>query len=79
MIGPHGEKRPATSAMTFIDHLRSRPNTAVRTKFNNRVTPALAAGLADRPATLEQLVELIDERAPAVRYARTYRKRRPAA
>lgn len=35
---------------------------AVRTKFNNRVTPAMAAGLVDRPATQEQLVELIDER-----------------
>ena len=40
---------------------------------------AMAAGLPDRPRTLEQLVGLIDERAPAVRYARTYRKRRPAA
>ncbi|MCY4484774.1 MAG: hypothetical protein OXC12_18025 [Spirochaetaceae bacterium] len=48
---------------------------AVRTKFNNQVTLAMAAGLADRPRTLEQLVELIDERAPAVRYARTYQKR----
>ena len=40
---------------------------------------AMAAGLADRPRTLDQMVGLIDERAPAVRYARTYRKRRPAA
>ena len=56
-----------------------RPNLAVRTKFDNRVTPAMAAGLADRPLTLEQLVELLDERAPKPRRPATYRKRQPAA
>ena len=35
----------------------------------------MAAGLTDRPATLAELVALIDARAPRVRYAKTYRKR----
>ena len=36
----------------------------------------MAAGLTDRQATLEQLVEMIDARAPKVRYAKTYKKRK---
>ena len=44
---------------------------------NNQVTPAMAARLTDRPATYEELVALIDERAPAVNFTRTYKKRRP--
>ena len=36
----------------------------------------MAVGLTDRPATLEALVELIDARAPKVRYAKTYKKRK---
>ena len=39
----------------------------------------MAAGIADRPATLEALIALIDERAPKVQYAREYKKREPAA
>ena len=50
----------------------------MRTKGNNRITPAMAAGIADRPATYADLVELIDARAPKVRYAKTYQKREPA-
>ena len=50
-----------------------RPNGALRTKRDNRITPAMAAGIADRPATLEALVELIDARAPKVRYAKKSR------
>lgn len=42
------------------------------------VTPAMAAGLTDRPCSLEQLVELVDERAPTPRRPRTYRKRQVA-
>ena len=54
-----------------------KPHGALRTTGDNRVTPAMAAGIADRPATLEQLVALIDARAPKVRYAKTYKKRKP--
>ena len=52
-----------------------RPHSAVRTKWNNRITPAMAAGLADRPATLEQLVGLIDTRAPKPNRPKTYKRR----
>ena len=38
------------------------------------MTPAMAAGLADRPRSLEGLVELIDERAPKPRRPATYKK-----
>ena len=55
--------------------MASSTNVAVRTKHDNRVTPAMAAGLADRPCSLEQLVKLVDERAPKPRRPATYRKR----
>ena len=37
-----------------------RPHSAVRTKNNNRITPAMAAGLTDRPMSFQDLVEMID-------------------
>ena len=52
---------------------------AVRTKRNNQVTPAMAAGLTDRPVKLEALVALMDARAPKPRRPKTYRKRAKAA
>ena len=36
----------------------------------------MAAGIADRQATLQELVALIDARAPNVRYVKTYKKRK---
>ena len=74
------EKHCAMIALYFHYANWIKPHGAVRTKRNNRITPAMAAGLTDRPATFTQLVELIDARAPAVNYARTYntRKRRAA-
>ena len=68
------EKHCAMLALYFHVYNHVKPHGAVRTKLNNRVTPAIAAGIADRPSTLEELVALIDERAPEVRYARTYKK-----
>ena len=70
------EKHCAMLALYFHVYNWIKVHGAVRTQRNNRVTPAMAAGIADRPATLEQLVTLIDERAPAVKYARTYKKRK---
>ena len=71
------DKHCAMLALYFHVYNWIKPHGSVRTKRNNRVTPAMAAGLADRPATLAELVSLIDERAPAVKYARTYRPRQP--
>ena len=72
------EKHCAMLALYFHVYNWVKPHGAVRTKRNNRVTPAMATGIADRPATIAEFVTLIDERAPAVRYARTYKKRKAA-
>ena len=69
-------KHCAALDLYFYVYNHVKPHGALRTKRDNRITPAMAAGIADRPATLEQLVALIDERAPAVQYARTYQKRK---
>ena len=73
------EKHAAMQALYFYWYNHVRPNSAVRTARNNRVTPAMAAGLTDRPATLEGLVGLMDERAPKPNRPKTYRKRPAAA
>ncbi|MDD9985005.1 MAG: IS1 family transposase [Spirochaetaceae bacterium] len=73
------EKHCASLALYIYHYNHVKPHGAVRTKANNQITPAMAAGIADRPATLEGLVELIDARAPAVRYARKYKPREPRA
>ena len=73
------DKHCAMLALYFHVNNWVKPHGSLRTKRDNRVTPAMAAGLTDRPATLADLVALIDERAPLVRYAKTYKKRKPAA
>ena len=37
-----------------------RPHMSLRTKRNNQITPAMAAGLTDRPMSFEDLVGMID-------------------
>ena len=66
----------ASLSLYFFCYNHVRPHGSLRTKRANRVTPAMAAGIATRPATLEALVELINARAPEVQYARTYKKRK---
>ena len=73
------ERHCAMIALYFHVYNHVKPHGSLRTKLNNRVTPAMAAGLADRPVTLAELVALIDERAPAVRYAKKYRPRKSKA
>ena len=68
------EKHAAMLALYLYWYNHARPNSAVRTANDNRVTPAMAAGIADRPATLEALVETMDERAPKPRRPKTYKK-----
>ena len=72
-------KHCAMLALYFFVYNWVKPHGSLRTKGNNRITPAMAAGLTARPATLEQLVALIDARAPAVNYARKYKPRKPSA
>ena len=68
------EKHAAMQAVYFYAYNHVKPHGAVRTKHNNRVTPAMAAGLTDRPETLEALVALIDARAPKPQRPATYKK-----
>ncbi len=70
------EKHAAMLSLYFYSYNHVRPHRSVRTANNNRVTPAMAAGLADRPATLEQLVEAMDARAPKPNRPKTYRKKK---
>ena len=72
------EKHCAMLALYFHVYNHVKSHGSLRTKRNNQITPAMAAGIAERPATLAELVALIDERAPAVRYANTYQKRKAA-
>ena len=72
------DKHCAMLALYFHVYNWVKPHGSLRTKRANRITPAMAAGITDRPATLAELVALIDERAPKVRYARTYKKRQPS-
>ena len=66
----------AATSLYFFAYNHVKPHGSVRTKRNNRITPAMAAGLTDRPASYADLVALIDERAPDVKYARKYRPRK---
>ncbi len=43
-------------ALYYYSYNHVKPHGSVRTKGNNRVTPAMASGIADRPATYEDLV-----------------------
>lgn len=56
-----------------------RPHLSLRTKTDNRVTPAMAAGLTYRPAKFEELIALVDELAPKPNRPKTYRKRQRAS
>ena len=69
------DKHCATLALYYFSYNHVKPHGSVRTKGNNRITPAMAAGIATRPATYEDLVAMIDARAPKVQYAKTYQKR----
>lgn len=69
------EKHAAMQAIYFYFYNWCRPNRAVRTRLDNQVTPAMAAGLTALPAKLESLVELIDRRATKPNRPKTYRKR----
>ncbi len=73
------EKHAAMQAIYFFSYNHVKPHGSLRTKGDNRVTPAMASGIAERPATLGQLVKLMDERAPKPNRPKTYRKRPAAA
>jgi len=48
-------------ALHFMHYNFCRPHRSLRTERDNRVTPAMAAGIASRPWTVEDLVRLLEE------------------
>ncbi len=56
------ENHIASIELHFMIYNWVRPHGSLKTKRDNRVTPAMAAGIARRPWTLEQVVALIDPR-----------------
>lgn len=50
----------AALAIYFMAYNFARPHEALRTKKNNRITPAMAAGVALRPWAVEDVVRLLE-------------------
>ncbi len=56
------ENLAAAVALHFMHYNFCRPHASLRTKRNNRVTPAMAAGIADRQWTIETIISLLEQR-----------------
>ena len=54
------ENHTAAFALYAFRYNWVRPHMALRTKRNNQITPAMAAGLTDWPTSFEDLVDMID-------------------
>ncbi len=54
------ENHTAAIALHFAYYNFCRPHRSLRTERDNRVTPAMAAGVARRPMSIEELVGLLD-------------------
>ena len=50
----------AALAIYFLFYNFARPNEALRTKRDNRITPAMAAGVAHQPWAVEDIVRLLE-------------------
>lgn len=55
------EMHAAAIALYFMHYNFIRPHRSIRTKNNNRITPAMAAGVTARPWTIEELLDLLPE------------------
>lgn len=53
------ENHAAAVELHFMFYNWCRPHSSLRTEKNNRVTPAMAAGLTDRPWTVHDLIDLL--------------------
>ncbi len=53
------ENQVAAVSLHFAWYDLCRPHRSVRAKKDNRVTPAMAAGVSDRPMTAEDLIGLL--------------------
>ena len=54
------ENHTAAISLHFAYYNFCRPHRSLRTKGDNRVTPAMAAGAARRPMSVEGLIGLLD-------------------
>ncbi|MEM7482592.1 MAG: IS1 family transposase, partial [Acidobacteriota bacterium] len=54
------ENHAAAIELHFMVYNFVRPHGSLKTETDNKVTPAMAAGIARRPWTLEQVVGLLD-------------------
>ena len=54
------ENHVAAISLHFMHYNFVRPHRSLRTKKNNRITPAMAAGIASQPWSIEQVVGLLD-------------------
>jgi IS1 family transposase len=54
------ENHTAAISLHFAYYNFCRPHRSLRTKGDNRVTPAMAAGVARRPMSVEDLIGLLD-------------------
>lgn len=54
------ENHHAALAIYFLFYNFARPNEALRTKRDNRITPAMAAGVARQPWAIEDVVRLLE-------------------
>ena len=58
------EQHCASLALYFFYFNFVRPHLSLRTERNNRITPAMAAGVESKPWTIEQMIGLL----PAVEH-----------
>ena len=54
------ENMAAAVAIHFMHYNFCRPHRSIRTKRNNRITPAMAAGVAKEPWSLEKIIEQLE-------------------
>jgi IS1 family transposase len=67
------ENLEAAVSLHYMWYNFGRPHLSLRTPKNNRVTPAMAAGIAERPWTVEEVIALLPP--PVAKKRGPYRRR----
>ena len=63
------ENHCAAVAIFMMHYNFCRPHRSLRTEGNNRITPAMAAGIATRPWTAADMLSLLEPAKPVIRVA----------
>ena len=63
------ENHAAALAIFMMHYNFARPHRSLRTKKNNRVTLAMAAGISSRPWSIEDMLRLLEPAKPVVSVA----------